>query len=307
MAVYASPRQTVVAGPTEAVEAVIASGHPAEHVRPQGQRGSRVSPRDDGSHPAGVAGGVGWSGAEAAAHPGHQHSRECRCRTAVRCRSLGGQRAQPGPVQPGRRRRRRHPRTFIEISPHPLLTKAISDTLDHPYRQRTSPQPRHAAARRSRHRRIPHQPQRHPHRPAAARRAPAGAAPRHPDHPWRHTRHWIDAAPAVSTNGFGVRSGPAAGRDGSASPGGLAVRADLARPAATGDRHRGRRPVAGSRGRRPGCRARSRLGPAPTGRVARRARPRWTTCYSRRPPRAPLSMSRRPTPCSTKREGLSKS
>ena len=90
-------------------------------------------------------------------------------------------------------------------------------------------------------------------------------------------------------------------------PGRLAVRADLARPAATGDRHCGRRPLAGSRGRRPGCRTRSRFGPRHgLGHIARRARTRWTTCCSRRPPRAPLSTSRRPTLCSTRREALSK-
>ena len=75
-------------------------------VRPPGEHGSRVPPRDDGSDPAGVAGGTGRSGAADTAHPGPQHRRECRCRTAVRRRALGGQRAQPGAVQPGHRRGR---------------------------------------------------------------------------------------------------------------------------------------------------------------------------------------------------------
>ena len=108
VAVYASPRQTVVAGPTEAVDAVVARAIGAEYVRPQGERGRGIPPRDDGSHPAGVAGGVGRPDAAVPAHPGHQHGRERRCLAAVRCRPLGRQPAQPCPVQPRRRHRRRH-------------------------------------------------------------------------------------------------------------------------------------------------------------------------------------------------------
>ena len=145
-------------------------GNSAEHVRQEGRRGSRVSPRDDGPHPGRVEGGVGVSDAEKSPGAGHQHGRECGCRNAFRRRSLGGQPAKSGPVQPGGRRRRRHPLHLHRDQPAPA---AHQGDLRHPrapfYRQRAPPLPGHAAARRSRHRRIPHQSQRHPHRPAAAR------------------------------------------------------------------------------------------------------------------------------------------
>ena len=48
----------------------------------------------------------------------------------IRCRTLGGQPAQPGALQPRRSPPRGATRTtFVEISPHPLLTHAITDTL----------------------------------------------------------------------------------------------------------------------------------------------------------------------------------
>ena len=69
--------------------------------------------------------------------------------------------------------------TFIEISPHPLLTHAINDTLAAP----PSPDRRHPAARRRRHPDVPHQPQRHPHHPRPTHTAPARTTPTHPHHP----------------------------------------------------------------------------------------------------------------------------
>ena len=80
--------------------------------------------------------------------------------------------------------------TFVEISPHPLLTHAISDTLA----GYSSPQHRHPAARHPRHADLPHQPQRHPHHPSAAHRAPArttSAPAHHPlaPHPPLDHRH----------------------------------------------------------------------------------------------------------------------
>ena len=69
--------------------------------------------------------------------------------------------------------------TFVEISPHPLLTYAITDTLA----ERSPPQHRHPAARHPRHAHLPHQPQRHPHHPPAAHR-PCGRTTSTPaDHP----------------------------------------------------------------------------------------------------------------------------
>ena len=64
-------------------------------------------------------------------HPDHHHRRRCRWHTDIRCRPLGGQPAPPGAVQPtpSPPPAPRHG-TFVEISPHPLLTHAITDTLD---------------------------------------------------------------------------------------------------------------------------------------------------------------------------------
>ena len=103
--------------------------------------------------------------------------------------------------------------TFIEISPHPLLTKAISDTLDDPEignahhhslgtlaRDTNDTVAFHTALNATHTARPPvgpHPPEPHPALPTT---------------PWRHTRHWIDFAPAAR---FGVRpNGTRASADG---------------------------------------------------------------------------------------------
>lgn len=98
--------------------------------------------------------------------------------------------------------------TFIEISPHPLLTKAISDTLDDPeignphhhslgtlHRDTNDTVAFHTALNATHTAGPPvgpHPPEPHPVLPTT---------------PWRHTRHWIDVAPAtrvgVRRNGSG--------------------------------------------------------------------------------------------------------
>lgn len=103
--------------------------------------------------------------------------------------------------------------TFIEISPHPVLTKAISDTLDDPdignkhhhslgtlQRDTNDTVAFHAALNATFTARPPvgvHPPEPHPALPVT---------------PWRHTRHWLDFTPAAS--GFGTRRGrPLAAKD----------------------------------------------------------------------------------------------
>ena len=105
--------------------------------------------------------------------------------------------------------------TFIEISPHPLLTKAMSDTLDDPeignthhhsfgtlQRDTNDTVAFHTALNATHTARPPvgpHPPEPHPALPPT---------------PWRHTRHWIDFAPATR---IGLRrngSGLAASGDG---------------------------------------------------------------------------------------------
>ena len=78
--------------------------------------------------------------------------------------------------------------TFIEVSPHPLLTHAISETLDRVHHHSIGTLARDTA----RHVHFPHQPQRHPHRPAAAATDhPPEPHPALPTTPWHHTHHWI--------------------------------------------------------------------------------------------------------------------
>lgn len=102
--------------------------------------------------------------------------------------------------------------TFIEVSPHPLLTKAISDTLDDPeignahhhsfgtlQRDTNDTVAFHTALNATHTARPPvgpHPPEPHPALPTT---------------PWRHTRHWIDFAPATRFGGraSGTRSSPA--------------------------------------------------------------------------------------------------
>jgi phthiocerol/phenolphthiocerol synthesis type-I polyketide synthase B len=95
--------------------------------------------------------------------------------------------------------------TFIEISPHPILTRAISDTFDDPdagnaHHHSLGTLQRDANDTVAFHTNL---------NATHTGRAPLGEHPPepHPDiptTPWRHTRHWIDTAPSLSTNGFGL-------------------------------------------------------------------------------------------------------
>ena len=97
--------------------------------------------------------------------------------------------------------------TFIEISPHPLLTKAISDTLDDPD---TGNKHHHSLAtlQRDAHDTVAF----HTSLNATfTARPPVGEHPPEPHpslptSPWRHTRHWLASVPALSANGFGAGS-----------------------------------------------------------------------------------------------------
>ena len=105
--------------------------------------------------------------------------------------------------------------TFIEISPHPLLTKAITDTLDDP-------------AVGNRHHHVLGTLQRDTGDTIAfhtslnttfTTRPPVGEHPAEPHPtlpttPWRHTRHWLDFAPAPPVSGGQHRRTP----DGADSP-----------------------------------------------------------------------------------------
>lgn len=96
--------------------------------------------------------------------------------------------------------------TFIEISPHPLLTKAISDTLGdqgpgnaHHHTIGTLQRDVHDTV--AFHTNVNAT---HTARPPL-RAHPPEPHPAIPTTPWRHTRHWIDIAPPLSGNGFAAR------------------------------------------------------------------------------------------------------
>ncbi len=208
VAVYASPRQTVVAGPTEAVDAVVA------RATAQNTFARRVNV-DVASHHAMMdpilpelkdaladlvpgfpvipvistvenAGDAPEFGAD---HWVANLRNPVRFSDAI---------ATAGATNA----------TFIEISPHPLLTKAISDTLDDP---NIGNKHHHSLATL----------QRDTHDTVAfhtslnstfTARPPVGEHPPEPHPalpttPWRHTRHWLDFTPALSSNGFGAHRG----------------------------------------------------------------------------------------------------
>ena len=93
--------------------------------------------------------------------------------------------------------------TFIEISPHPVLTKAISDTLGDPdvgnaHHHSLGTLQRDAHDTVAFHTNL---------NATHTTRAPLGEHPPEPHPaipttPWRHTRHWIDTAPASPASGL---------------------------------------------------------------------------------------------------------
>ncbi|GLP81766.1 type I polyketide synthase [Mycobacterium antarcticum] len=105
--------------------------------------------------------------------------------------------------------------TFIEVSPHPLLTKAMSDTLEHPS---TGNAHHHSLGtlQRDGHDTVEFHTNlnaTHTSRPPQGDHRPE-PHPAIPITPWRHTRHWLDApAAAVKSVGAQQVSRPMAGAD----------------------------------------------------------------------------------------------
>jgi len=202
--VYSSPRQTVVAGPTESVDAVIAAAlernvfarrvnmEVASHTAmmdpilaelraslaplvPQEPRIPVISTVEN-ADPAKLFDADHWV---ANVRNPVRFSQAIASAGATNC-------------------------TFIEISPHPILTRAISDTLDDPgsgnshhhsigtlQRDANDTVAFHTGLNATHTGRAPlgeHPPEPHPEIPTT---------------PWRHSRHWIDIAPSLSINGFG--------------------------------------------------------------------------------------------------------
>ena len=205
VAVYASPRQTVVAGPTEAVDAVVAragqqntfarrvnvdvASHHAlmDPILPELK--DALADLEPGFPVIPVISTVEDAGETPEFDADHWVA---NLRRPVR---FGDAVAAAGATHT----------TFIEISPHPLLTKAISDTLDDPavgnghhhslptlQRDANETVSFHTALNATFTARPP------------LREHPPEPHPELPNTPWRHTRHWLDFAPALSTNGIGA-------------------------------------------------------------------------------------------------------
>ena len=164
LAVYASPRQTVIAGPPEQVDAVIAA------VDAQDRLARRIDVDVASHHPiidpvlpelrTALAGLAPRTPTIPIITTTYDHTAAA---VRFRRRLLGGQPAQPGAVQPGRRRGGRRPPHLHRDQP---ASAAHPRHHRHPGR-RAPPQHRHPAARHRRHPHVPHQPQHHPHHPPA--------------------------------------------------------------------------------------------------------------------------------------------
>ncbi|BBY95271.1 phthiocerol/phenolphthiocerol synthesis polyketide synthase type I PpsB [Mycobacterium gallinarum] len=220
VAVYASPRQTVVAGPTEAVDAVVAraigqnafarrvnvdvASHHAmmDPILPALKEAlAGLTPRSPLIPVISTVENAGVSPLFDADHWAANLRNPVRFGHAV---------ATAGATNC----------TFIEISPHPLLTKAISDTLADPstgnaHHHSIGTLQRHAHDTVEFHTNLNAT---HTVRPPHGEHPP-GPHPATPIAPWRHSRHWIDIAPALSTNDFGgQRARRPAGGDASPVP-----------------------------------------------------------------------------------------
>ena len=84
LAVYSSPRQTVVAGPPAQVDAVIAAVLEGGPIRPPGEHGSRVAHGTDGFDPARIAFSAGRLDADDPGDSIRVDNRRGRCDADIR-------------------------------------------------------------------------------------------------------------------------------------------------------------------------------------------------------------------------------
>ena len=204
VAVYASPRQTVIAGPPDQVDAAIAvvsarTGWPAGWTSTSRRTiGSSIR-----SCPSCGPRWPGWR--RSRHHPDPQHRRRRRRHNIIRRRALGRQPAQPGAVRRAVAAAAADNAMFIEISPHPLLGYAIKDTLGdtHHHALGTLARDTHDTvsfhtALNTTHTPIPPTPNTHPDPtptcPPPPGTTPAtGSPPTPPPHRREHTRCWASA------------------------------------------------------------------------------------------------------------------
>ena len=185
--IYASPRQTVISGPTEQIDELIAK------VRAQGQFAGKVNievaphnPAMDALQPAMRSELAGLTPRPPTIPIISTTYEDVGSPRGIRRRALGHQHAQPGALPAGHYRGRGR-------SPH-LHRDQRAPVVDpchqrNPRRARTGGrrrsrllEHRHPATRRARHPDLPHQPQ-PPHHPPTPDPAPVRTAPRAAHHP----------------------------------------------------------------------------------------------------------------------------
>jgi phthiocerol/phenolphthiocerol synthesis type-I polyketide synthase B len=201
--VYSSPRQTVVAGPTEAVDAVIAAATARNtFARRVNMEVASHSALMDPILPelAAALAGLAPRTPRIPVYSTVENADTTRLFDADHwvANVRNPVRFSQAVAEAGAEHC-----TFIEISPHPVLTKAIAETLDsadagHHHTLGTLARDTHDtvafhtnlnATYTDRPPRGEHLPEPHPALPTT---------------PWHRTRHWVDVAPQLSTNGFGT-------------------------------------------------------------------------------------------------------
>jgi phthiocerol/phenolphthiocerol synthesis type-I polyketide synthase B len=213
VAVYASPRQTVIAGPPAAVDAVTAAVS-ADH-----RLARRIDVDVAGHHEivdtilpqlraalAGLAPQPARLRMISTTHPGADSTCDAdywaaNLRNPVRFAQAV---AQAGATHT----------TFVEISPHPLLTSAIDDTLADTHHHALATLARNTHDTISFHTALNATHTTHP----PDTEHPPGPHPQLPTTPWQHTRHWTTTAANAAEsvhNGRGetVTADGGAGRD----------------------------------------------------------------------------------------------
>ena len=258
LGIYNSPRQTVIAGPTQQIDESDRHGCARRTVSPAGSISKwprttrpwmRCSPRCVRSWPIWPHG------------PRRFRSSPPRMRTSALARMFDAEHWATNMRNPVRFQQAitaagTDHHTFIEISAHPLLTQAITDTLEDAHHETKSREYRDPATRHRRHRHLPHQPLHRRHHAPTTDSPPARAASLIPTTPWQHTHHWITAthasAPAPEPpgrNGVAVNGQRNSEHDGAARR--LVLPAVLAGPPSTQRRHTKHRYLARGGRRRP--------------------------------------------------------
>ena len=197
VAVHASPRQTVIAGPPDACRCADRGGGRPGSVGPPRRGGCGLASPHRRSDPARAAGRAGRSDAGAPSHPDVLH-RVRRADPAPLTPTTGWPTCATRCASPRRSRRlgAGHA-TFVEISPHPLLTHAITETLGDAHHHALGTLTRDTPDTLTFHTNLNATHTTHP----PATEHPPEPHPHLPTTPWHHTHHWITTSDAMAPAG----------------------------------------------------------------------------------------------------------